>query len=453
MPDTRDANQPVLTVSELNREVRELIERGFPLIWVEGELSNVARPSSGHLYFTLKDRNAQVRCAMFRNRNSLLRFKPADGTQVMARARVSLYEPRGDYQLIVEHMEESGHGALQRAFDDLKRKLAAEGLFAEEHKRSLPHFPHRVGVITSPTGAAIRDILSVLRRRFPALPVLVYPVPVQGEAAAPQIAATLAEASRRGDCDVLILARGGGSLEDLWAFNEEIVARAIHACEVPVISGVGHEVDVTIADFVADVRAPTPSAAAELVSRSAEDLAQGFARLDQRLQGLMRQRLQQGELSLLHLARRLEQRHPAQQLRQQSQRLDELEQRLLRAQRRITERAAERLTRAQLHLRRLSPARRVERHGDRLQGLSRRLNGAMNLRMERQAARLGAVARALNTVSPLATLDRGYAIVQPEGGDGVVRSVKQLNPGERVRTRLADGHFTSTVDTIEKSSD
>ena len=453
MPDSRDPNHPVLTVSELNREVRQLIERGFPLIWVEGELSNVARPSSGHLYFTLKDRNAQVRCAMFRNRNSLLRFKPADGTQVMARARVSLYEPRGDYQLIVEHMEESGHGALQRAFDELKGKLAAEGLFAEEHKRALPHFPHRVGVITSPTGAAIRDILSVLRRRFPALPVLVYPVPVQGEAAAPQIAATLAEASRRGDCDVLILARGGGSLEDLWAFNEEFVARAIHACEIPVISGVGHEVDVTIADFVADVRAPTPSAAAELVSRSAEDLTQGFARLDQRLQGLMRQRLQQGGLRLAHLARRLEQRHPAQQLRQQNQRLDELEQRLLRAQRRITERAAERLTRAQLHLRRLSPARRVERHGDRLQALSRRLNGAIGLRMERQAARLGAVARALNTVSPLATLDRGYAIVKPEAGDVVVRSVSQLNPGQRLRTRLADGHFTSTVDTIEKSSD
>ena len=453
MTERSRTTPPVLTVSELNREVRQLIERGFPLIHVEGELSNVARPSSGHLYFTLKDRNAQVRCAMFRNRNGLLRFKPTDGTQVMARARVSLYEPRGDYQLIVEHMEESGHGALQRAFDELKRKLAAEGLFAEEHKRALPRFPHRVGVITSPTGAAIRDILSVLRRRFPALPVLVYPVPVQGEAAAPQIAATLAAASRRADCDVLILARGGGSLEDLWAFNEEIVARAIHDCEIPVISGVGHEVDVTIADFVADVRAPTPSAAAELVSRSAEDLNQGFARLDQRLQSLMRQRLQQSEMRLTHLARRLEQRHPAQQLHQQAQRLDDLEQRLLCAQRRITERAAERLGRAQLHLRRLSPARRVERDGDRLQTLQRRLHGAMALRMERQNTHLAALGRALHTVSPLATLDRGYAIVKPETGKGVIRSVGDVSAGQRVRTQLADGQFVSTVDAVEPDPD
>ena len=453
MPDTRDTSHPVLTVSELNREVRQLIERGFPLIWVEGELSNVARPSSGHLYFTLKDRNAQVRCAMFRNRNTLLRFKPADGTQVMARARVSLYEPRGDYQLIIEHMEESGHGALQRAFDELKRKLAAEGLFTEEDKRPLPHFPHRVGVITSPTGAAIRDILSVLRRRFPALPVLVYPVPVQGEAAAPQIAATLARASRRKDCDVLILARGGGSLEDLWAFNEEVVARAIHDCEIPVISGVGHEVDVTIADFVADVRAPTPSAAAELVSRSAAELTQGFARFDERLQGLMRQRLQQASVQLTHLGRRLGQRHPAQQLRQQSQRLDELEQRLIRAQRRNHERAAARLMRADLHLRRLSPARRLERHEDRLVTLGRRLRGAMTVRLERSGHRLAATARALHTVSPLATLERGYAIVKPATGEGVIRSVDQVRVGEQVRTQLADGLFVSQIDAIEKNAD
>ncbi|HDP88764.1 MAG TPA: exodeoxyribonuclease VII large subunit [Thioalkalivibrio sp.] len=443
------SNQPVLTVSELNREVRLLIERGFPLIWVEGELSNVARPSSGHLYFTLKDRNAQVRCAMFRNRNQLLRFKPADGQQMLVRARVSLYEPRGDYQLIAEHMEEAGHGALQRAFDELKRKLAAEGLFDEAHKRPLPRFPHRVGVITSPTGAAIRDILSVLRRRFPSLPVLVYPVPVQGEAAAPRIAETLARASARKDCDVLILARGGGSLEDLWAFNEEMVARAIHACEIPVISGVGHEVDVTIADFVADVRAPTPSAAAELVSRSAEDLAQGFARYGERLRGLMSQRLQQADVRLIHLARRLEQRHPAQQLRQQAQRLDELEQRLRRAQQRIRERAGERLARAELHLRRLSPARRVERHGDRLATLTRRLHADMDVGLERRATRLAATARALNTVSPLATLERGYAIVQPEDGKGVIRHVGELAPGQRVRTRLADGTFVSEIRAIE----
>ena len=447
------SDQPVLTVSELNREVRLLIERGFPLIWVEGELSNVSRPSSGHLYFTLKDRDAQVRCAMFRNRNQLLRFRPADGQQVRVRARVSLYEPRGDYQLIAEHMEEAGDGALQRAFDELKRRLAAEGLFDEARKRPLPRFPHRVGVITSPTGAAIRDILSVLGRRFPSLPVLVYPVPVQGEAAAPQIAAALARASARRDCDVLILARGGGSLEDLWAFNEEVVARAIRDCGIPVISGVGHEVDVTIADFAADLRAATPSAAAELVSRSAEDLVQGFARQAERLQRLMEQRLQRQTLELTHLSRRLEQRHPTQALRQQAQRLDELEQRLRRAQQRNQERAAERLARAGLQLRRLSPARRVERHADRLAALTQRLQAGMMHGLERHDGRLVTLARTLHTVSPLATLERGYAIVQPADGQGVIRHVAGLAPGQQVRTRLADGSFVSEVRAVEPKTD
>lgn len=248
----------ILTVSDLNEAVRQQLESGFPLVWVEGELSNLARPASGHLYFSLKDSGAQVRCALFRNRARLLGFRPADGTQVLARARVSLYAPRGDYQLIVEHMEESGDGALRRAFEALRRKLEAEGLFDPATRRPIPAFPRRVGVITSPSGAAIRDILSVLRRRFPALPVLVFPVPVQGTEAAPAIVRALEQAACQGDCDVLILARGGGSLEDLWAFNEESVARAIRACPLPVVSGVGHETDVTIADFAADLRAATP---------------------------------------------------------------------------------------------------------------------------------------------------------------------------------------------------
>jgi len=271
MPIPSSDDRDIYSVGRLNAEARGLLEGAFPLIWVQGELSNVSRPSSGHLYFTLKDANAQVRCAMFRGNNRFLKFRPADGAQVVVRASLSLYEARGDYQLIVQSMEEAGDGALQRAFEALKQKLAAEGLFEAAHKRALPTLPKRIGVITSPTGAAIRDILSVLKRRFPAIPVLIYPVAVQGQAAGAEIAAMIRRADMRRDCDVLIIARGGGSLEDLWAFNEEIVARAIFDCSIPTVSGVGHEVDFTIADFVADQRAPTPSVAAEMVSPDQHD--------------------------------------------------------------------------------------------------------------------------------------------------------------------------------------
>src|SRR5450755_3103299 len=251
----------VYTISQLNAHVRLLLERGLSVVWVEGELSNLSQPSSGHWYFSLKDRDAQVRCAMFRTRNTLCRFAPREGQAVIAYGRVSLYEPRGDYQLLIEHLDDAGLGALQRAFDELKARLAAEGLFAAERKRELPLVPRRIGVITSPTGAAIRDVLHILARRFPAAAVLIYPVPVQGVAAAPAIVAALDLASARAECDVLILTRGGGSLEDLWAFNDERVARAIYRCAIPVVTGIGHEIDFTMADFVADLRAPTPSGA------------------------------------------------------------------------------------------------------------------------------------------------------------------------------------------------
>jgi len=309
----------VFSVSRLNREARALVEGHFPLIWVEGELSNLARPSSGHLYFTLKDEQAQVRCAMFKLRNQLLGFKPDNGMQVLARARVSLYEGRGEFQLLIEHLEEAGDGALRRTFEQLKHKLAAEGLFDATQKKPLPSLPRCIGVITSPSGAALRDILSVLRRRFPALPVLVYPVPVQGQGAGEKIAAAIRLAAQRRDCDVLIVSRGGGSLEDLWAFNEEVVARAIHACDLPIISGVGHEIDFTIADFVADHRAATPSAAAELVSPDqTEWLAQlrGFElRFTQQLRTLLARHRQ----GLAWLEQRLQQQAPQRRLANQTQ--------------------------------------------------------------------------------------------------------------------------------------
>src|SRR5271156_2319974 len=264
------SDRDIYTVSRLNREVRVLLERGFGSLWLEAEISNFARPSSGHWYFSLKDASAQVRCCMFRQRNMLLGFAPRDGQKVLVRARIGLYEPRGESQLIVDHMEDAGLGALKRQFEELSAKLSQEGLFAAERKRPLPGLPRRIGVITSPTGAAIRDILHILARRFPTAAVLIYPVPVQGAAAAPAITAALDLAGARAECDVLIVARGGGSLEDLWAFNDERVARAMYHCPIPIVTGIGHEVDITIADFVADVRAPTPSAAAELVVPDAQ---------------------------------------------------------------------------------------------------------------------------------------------------------------------------------------
>ncbi|MFS8609180.1 MAG: exodeoxyribonuclease VII large subunit, partial [Gammaproteobacteria bacterium] len=323
----------VYTPSRLNREARMLLERGLPALWLEGEISNFSRPSSGHWYFSLKDEAAQIRCAMFRQRNVLARFTPKDGMHVQARGRVSLYEPRGDYQFILDYIEEAGEGLLRRKFEELKNKLAAEGLFDPARKRSLPKIPRRIGVITSPTGAAIRDILHILKRRFCSIPVLIYPVQVQGAAAAPQIAAAIRLAGRRAECDVLILARGGGSLEDLWAFNEEIVARAIYECPIPIVSGVGHEVDFTIADFVADVRAPTPSGAAELVVPDSAEWVRAFATLERRLTSTLRRLLNERIQRMDWLTRRLQRRNPRFELEQHAQRLDELERRLLRAMR------------------------------------------------------------------------------------------------------------------------
>src|SRR5450759_4400129 len=324
-------DRDVYSVSRLNREVRVLLERGFGSLWLEGEISNFSRPSSGHWYFSLKDAAAQVRCAMFRQRNMLCSFTARDGQKVLVRARVGLYEPRGEYQLIVDHMEDAGLGALKRQFEELSARLSAEGLFAPERKRPLPALPKRIGVITSPTGAAIRDILHVLARRFPAVAVLIYPVAVQGAQAAGEILAALRLAGRRAECDVLILARGGGSLEDLWAFNDEELARAIVASPIPVNSGIGHEIDFTSADFTADVRAPTPSAAAELVVPDAGEWLAAFVRLGAQLRRGMQRRLEERRERLAWLTGRAALVSPSARLIQQTLRLDEFEQRMCRA--------------------------------------------------------------------------------------------------------------------------
>ncbi|MDR2215808.1 MAG: exodeoxyribonuclease VII large subunit [Nevskiaceae bacterium] len=389
----------VYTVTRLNREVRMLLDSGLPALWLEGELSNFAAPASGHWYFSLKDRDAQIRCAMFRARNLGTGFRPKDGQHLMVRGRVSLYEPRGDYQMIVEAMELAGEGELRRQFERLKAKLAAEGLFDAALKRPLPAIAWRIAVVTSPTGAAIRDILHILARRFPAATIRVHPAPVQGAAAAEAIVEAINEVQRIGEADVLILARGGGSIEDLWSFNDERVARAIRRGDIPVITGIGHEIDFTIADFAADVRAPTPSGAAEIAVPDQRELLGQLESLSRRLAYAMERALVRGLDRHQQLVKRLSRAHPGTRLRQQVQRLDELD---------------------------------------------LRLRAAWENHLARLAHRLQLAQRGLDAISPLATLGRGYAIIT--GPNGVaLQDAAQVSPGDEIHARLARGRLTAQV--------
>ena len=447
--DDTTPERDIYSVSRLNLEARRLLEQGFPRIWLEGELSNISRPSSGHLYFTLKDARAQIRAAMFRTRNQAIRFRLEEGLQVLVRARVSLYEPRGDYQLIVDHMEAAGDGALRRAFEELKRKLDAEGLFDAAGKQPLPLLPQRIGVITSPSGAAVRDVISVLRRRFPAIPVLIYPVPVQGKEAGGEIAKTIRLASTRADCDVLILTRGGGSLEDLWPFNEEVVARAIHDCRIPLVSAIGHEIDFTIADFVADQRAATPSAAAELVTPDQLEWLARLRQLSTRLENRLRHTLSDDQRRLAWLEQRLKQVHPGQYLRQQAQRMDELEQRArLLIIHKINELKYS-LTKMHEKLQRHSPRQLLGRLEMEQSLLAQRLVTAMHGLLMEKRRRLELACRSLDTISPLATLQRGYAIVSQLPERRILRQAATVKPGDRVEARLAEGTLICTVEAAD----
>ncbi|MCC6632095.1 MAG: exodeoxyribonuclease VII large subunit [Gammaproteobacteria bacterium] len=393
------AERDIYSVARLNSEARMLLEAGLPALWVEGEISNFACPASGHWYFTLKDRDAQIRCAMFRARNSQVGFRPRDGQQMMVRGKVSLYEPRGDYQLIAEAMEDAGEGALRREFEKLKARLQAEGLFDPALKRPLPTMPRRIAVVTSHTGAAVRDVLHILARRFPPAEVLVFATPVQGAAATPAIVAALDAASARGDCDVIILARGGGSIEDLWCFNDERVARAIRRAAIPVVTGIGHEIDFTIADFAADVRAPTPSGAAEIVVPDRATLLGAVRGLAGRLQQAAQRQLRNAAQRHEQLLARLQRAHPGSRLQQQVQRLDDLDLRLRRAWDTQRTRLMQRLQLAQRHL---------------------------------------------DAISPLATLQRGYAIVTGPGGDALLDE-SQVNPGDVIEARVARGRIRAQV--------
>lgn len=451
-PETDDDNERerrILTPSALNRLVHDLLEDTLPSIWIDGELSNVARPASGHFYFTLKDASAQVRCAMFKPRSSWLPFKPADGMQVLARARVSLYEARGEFQLIVEHMEQAGEGALRREFERLKQKLVAEGLFETSRKREIPALPRRIGIITSPTGAAIRDVLNVLARRFPMSEVEILPVPVQGRDAPAAIIAMLDAAVQCARYDVLLLTRGGGSLEDLWAFNDEALARAIVRSPIPVISAIGHEIDFSISDLVADLRAPTPSAAAELLVPDANDLMRRIEQLRNRLQVRVRRRLEASSQRADHLLSRLNLQRPILRLQRGRERLDHLQVQLLRIQRHDLERRLARLARGHMRLIARHPRPRLVVANDQVENLAARLKATVQQRIERRQAHLRQLARALHAVSPLATLARGYAILIDRESAAIVRSVAQTGPETRLRGIVADGELRLRIDSSD----
>ncbi len=438
----------VLTPSQLNTLARGLLEDAFPVVVVEGELTNVSRPSSGHVYFALKDARAQVRCALFKPKSTWLRFQPRDGMRVIARGRLTLYEARGDYQLVLDSLEEAGEGALRRAFEELKARLHAEGLFDDARKRPLPAYVRRLGVITSPSGAAVRDVLSVLARRLPLLEVEVLPVPVQGETAAAQIRGMLSRAIASNRYDVLLLARGGGSLEDLWAFNDEQLARAIAASPVPVVSAIGHETDFTLADFAADLRAPTPSVAAELLVPNRTDLGSRLQGLHRRVQALQRDRLRQVAQRADRAVLRLHGLRPQARLALLQRRQDEHGRRLHALLRMRLDALHARLRHADAVLRALHPQRRLAAMRQRLATLSPRAQTATVRRLQRDTLHLRGLARSLETVSPLATIARGYAILQHDDGR-VVRSTSEAAPGEALDARLQDGTLRVRVERRE----
>ncbi|WP_029133879.1 exodeoxyribonuclease VII large subunit [Sedimenticola selenatireducens] len=437
----------IYSVSRLNSEVRSVLEGSFPLLWVAGEISNLARPASGHIYFTLKDPQAQVRCAMFRMKRQLLRFQPENGLKVLIRARVGLYEGRGEFQLVAEHMEPAGEGNLQQAFDALKLKLQQEGLFDSTHKKPLPLLPKRIGIITSPSGAAVRDVLSVLQRRLPAVPVLIYPVVVQGEEAPRSILNALRLAEQRQDCDLLILTRGGGSLEDLMAFNDEAVARAIHALTIPLISAVGHEVDFTITDFVADRRAPTPSVAAELATPDKQEILDRLNSLQRRISLGTLRHLASNRQTLQALGKRLERMHPDMRLQQRQQYLDELAMRLLRSIRSQMEQGKGRTGLLTSRLHAVIPIHRINQQRELFNGLKRRLLLAVDSRLRIKRQGLGLAIGKLDTLSPLATLHRGYSITRLLPERNVLRDTSQAKTGDKLETRVSNGSVISTVET------
>ncbi|WP_033849897.1 exodeoxyribonuclease VII large subunit [Yersinia wautersii] len=443
----------IFTVSRLNQTVRELLEREMGQIWLTAEISNFSQPASGHWYFTLKDDRAQVRCAMFRNSNRRTTFRPQNGQQVLVRASITLYEPRGDYQLIAESMQPAGDGLLQQQFEQLKQQLAAEGLFDQSHKQPLPRPAKQVGVITSASGAALHDVLHVLQRRDPSLPVIIYPTSVQGVDAPLQIVRAIQLANLRAECDVLIVGRGGGSLEDLWSFNDERVARAIFNSHIPIVSAVGHETDVTIADFVADLRAPTPSAAAELVSRNQIELVRQIQGQQQRMEMAMDYYLAQRNQQFTRLEHRLQQQHPHLRLSRQQTLLLKLQRRLEESAQTQIRLLSKRTERLQQRLQQVQPQGQIHRYNQRVQQQEYRLRQAVERQLNGYRQRFGIACSQLEAVSPLATLARGYSVTQTPAG-ALLKTTKQVQAGDKLTTRLQDGWVESEITqvTVAKKS-
>ncbi|AUV00178.1 exodeoxyribonuclease VII large subunit [Phytobacter ursingii] len=437
----------IFTVSRLNQTVRSLLEREMGQVWITGEISNFTQPASGHWYFTLKDDTAQVRGAMFRNSNRRVTFRPQHGQQVLVRASVTLYDPRGDYQIIVESMQPAGEGLLQQKYEQLKAALSAEGLFDQQFKKSLPEPAHCIGVITSKTGAALHDILHVLKRRDPSLPVVIYPTAVQGDDAPGQIVRAIELANARQECDVLIVGRGGGSLEDLWSFNDERVARAIFASRIPVVSAVGHETDVTIADFVADLRAPTPSAAAEIVSRNQTELLRQIQSSQQRLEMAMDFFIANRTRRFTQLNHRLQQQHPQLRLARQHTVLEKLRQRMRIALDNQLKQATVRQRRVGQRLNQQNPQPRIWRAQTRIQQLEYRLTESLRAQLGVTRERFGKAVTHLEAVSPLSTLARGYSVTTAADGN-VLKQAKQVKTGDTLTTRLADGWIESEVKSV-----
>jgi exodeoxyribonuclease VII large subunit len=440
----------IYTPSELNREIRLHLEIGFPRILLEAEISNLARPTSGHLYFSLKDDKAQIRCAMFRSSASRMGIQVQNGMKVLARGRISLYEQRGDYQLIVDSMQDAGEGILQRQFEELKKKLDTEGLFDPAHKQKLPSYPARIGLITSASGAAVRDLLQVLERRWPIARVRLYPVLVQGNEAPSEIGSAIESANDHGWAETLIIGRGGGSLEDLMAFNDEAVARAVFSSSIPVISAVGHETDFSICDFVADSRAPTPSAAAELATPDQTVLKQSFSRLQRQLQRRIQDRLQRNIQGLDHLSHRLQQRHPASRLAEQAKQLEVLDTTLTRNMRRTLSENSQRLDTLAKRLLVHRPDRKLSELSERVVNLGKSIGRLTENAVRSRRELLGNLARTLNAVSPLETIGRGYAVVTSTETGDVISSVSQVESGDSVSAQLKDGKLDCTVDSINE---
>ena len=443
--------QSVISVSELNKKAKSLLEKGIPKLWIEGEISNLAKPASGHMYFSLKDEMSQIRCAWFKQRQLQNTLNIVNGSKMLALGKIGLYEPRGEYQFIVEKMEIAGEGDLKRKYEDLKRKLSAEGIFSEENKSELPNLPKKIGVITSPSGAAVQDILTVLNRRFPIIPIIIFPVAVQGEQAAPQIQNALEKANFRADCDLLILARGGGSLEDLWAFNEEIVARAIFDSEIPIISAIGHETDVTISDFTADLRAPTPSGAAELAVPDQHDWIKSIDNISEKINTIITQQINSKSQLSDWINKRLSQSSPMMTVKRQIEKSNNLQKMLSSSIFQNLSRQEKNIHQLKSNLNEVSPRLKIHTQLSRIKELNQKITSCSDHLLEGLNNRIKLASKTLNSVSPLRTLDRGYAIARDAKTKNVIMSADAIEIENDIEVKLAKGEIKVTV--IEKHSD